>query len=126
MLISIPDNDAEGYLHSLEIAHKHLPADARPEHYARIRILADQVEKAIVQQFPETILYAQKHSGNIVCTPLDKPLPQYDYGLAGTLVRTPGGIAQYLDHISHENTVLVIFDYETPPVEYPADQVFLI
>lgn len=50
MIISIPDADAEGYLHSLEVAHRNLPADALSEHFARIRHLADLVEKAVAQQ----------------------------------------------------------------------------
>lgn len=49
----------------------------------------------------------------------------FDYGFAGEQVTTPGGIARYLQHIPHLGTVLVIFDYETQPVEYPANEVYL-
>lgn len=44
----------------------------------------------------------------------------FDYSFTGAFVETPGGIGQYLDHTA-DGKVLVVFDYETPPVEYDGD-----
>jgi len=47
----------------------------------------------------------------------------FDYSFTGAFVETPGGIGQYLDHTA-DGKVLVVFDYDLPPVEYDGDEVY--
>ena len=46
----------------------------------------------------------------------------FDYSFTGAFVETPGGIGQYLDH--KNGKVLVVMDWDCPPVEYDGDEVY--
>lgn len=48
----------------------------------------------------------------------------FDYTFLGEEVRTPGGIGRFLEY--ENGKVLVVMDYETPPVEFEASDVYLI
>mgnify|MGYP001228275358 CR=1 FL=1 len=48
----------------------------------------------------------------------------FDYTLLGSIVQTPAGPGQYLEH--KNGKVLVVMDWECPPVEFSGDEVFLI
>jgi hypothetical protein len=48
----------------------------------------------------------------------------FDYSFTGAFVETPGGIGQYLDHTA-DGKVLVVMDWDCPPVEFSGDEVYL-
>lgn len=48
----------------------------------------------------------------------------HDYSFLGENIMTPCGVGRFLEY--ENGKVLVVMDYETPPVEFKASDVYLI